>query len=105
MILYTLCLRPVGFILSSIVFLFFSSLILGERKFIDFWAHDTIQEKQAFTDFVDWAFDRWRKDPLMHIYHYGSYEIMWWLCVFLGFASAIIHFPILEKTIYRIQTQ
>ena len=48
---------------------------LGERKFIDFWAHDTIQEKQAFADFVDWAFDRWRKDPLMHIYHYGSYEI------------------------------
>ncbi len=34
MILYTLCLRPVGFILSSILFLFFSSFILGERKFI-----------------------------------------------------------------------
>lgn len=37
--------------------------------------------------------------------YYGSYEIMWWLCVFLGFASALIHFPILEKNIYRIQTQ
>ena len=34
MILYTLCLRPVGFILSSILFLFFSSFILGERKFV-----------------------------------------------------------------------
>ena len=34
MILYTLCLRPVGFILSSILFLFFSSFILGEIKFI-----------------------------------------------------------------------
>ena len=34
MILYTLCLRPVGFILSSILFVFFSSFILGERKFI-----------------------------------------------------------------------
>ena len=34
MILYTLCLRPVGFILSSILFLFFSSFILGERKII-----------------------------------------------------------------------
>ena len=48
---------------------------LGERKFIDFWAHDSIQEKQAFADFVDWVFDRWRKDPSMHIYHYGSYEV------------------------------
>ena len=27
------------------------------------------------TGFVDWAFERWRKDPSMHIYHYGSYEI------------------------------
>ena len=34
MVVYTLCLRPVGFILSSILFLFFSSFILGERKFI-----------------------------------------------------------------------
>ena len=28
---------------------------------------------------------------------YGSYEVMWWACVFLGFASAIMHFPINEK--------
>ena len=28
---------------------------------------------------------------------YGSYEAMWWACVFLGFASAIMHFPINEK--------
>jgi len=34
MIIYTLCLRPVGFILSSVLFLFFASFILGERNFI-----------------------------------------------------------------------
>jgi len=34
MITYTLCLRPVGFILSSVLFLFFASFILGERNFI-----------------------------------------------------------------------
>ena len=34
MVVYTLCLRPVGFILSSILFLFFTSVILGERNFI-----------------------------------------------------------------------
>lgn len=34
MIIYTLCLRPVGFILSSVLFLFLASFILGERSFI-----------------------------------------------------------------------
>jgi superfamily I DNA and/or RNA helicase len=47
----------------------------GERDFRDFWGHDVEEEKKAFTDFVDWAFERWRRDPSMHIYHYGSYEI------------------------------
>jgi len=46
-----------------------------ERKFKDFWGHDTEQEKKAFSDFIDWVFTRWRKDTSMHIYHYGSYEI------------------------------
>ncbi|MDA1323455.1 MAG: TM0106 family RecB-like putative nuclease [Proteobacteria bacterium] len=47
----------------------------GKRTFRDFWAHDQAEEKQAFTDFVDWVFDRWRQDPSMHIYHYASYEV------------------------------
>ena len=34
MIIYTMCLRPVGFILSSVLFLFLASFILGERSFI-----------------------------------------------------------------------
>ncbi len=32
---------------------------------------------------------------------YGSYEVMWWACVFLGFASAVMHFPINEKPIAK----
>src|SRR5207248_7466392 len=24
--------------------------------------------------FIDWVFDRWKKNPAMHIYHYASYE-------------------------------
>ena len=48
---------------------------LGDRQFKDFWGHNVEQEKKAFTDFVDWAFARWREDPSMHIYHYGSYEV------------------------------
>ena len=48
---------------------------IGEREFKDFWGHNAKEEKKAFSDFVDWAFARWRKDPSMHIYHYGSYEV------------------------------
>jgi len=48
---------------------------LGERKFKDFWGHNAEQEKKAFSDFVDWIFTRWRNDPSLHIYHYGSYEV------------------------------
>ena len=33
---------------------------------------------------------------------YGSYELMWWICVFLGFASALIHLPIEEKPVPRL---
>lgn len=47
----------------------------GERAFIDFWAHNPEQEKQAFTAFIQWAYQRWLQDPSMHIYHYANYEI------------------------------
>lgn len=47
----------------------------GERAFIDFWAHTHEQEKQAFKGFIEWAYARWQADPMMHIYHYGHYEI------------------------------
>jgi predicted RecB family nuclease len=45
------------------------------RQFKDFWAHDEEQEKACFQAFISWVYDRWQKDPLMHIYHYASYEI------------------------------
>ena len=47
----------------------------GVRQFRDFWGHNPEEERKAFSDFVDWAFRRWLKDPSMHIYHYGSYEV------------------------------
>lgn len=46
----------------------------GSARFTDFWAHDRRSEKIAFEQFVDWAYDRWRQSPGMHIYHYASYE-------------------------------
>jgi predicted RecB family nuclease len=44
-------------------------------KFNDWWAHDREEEKTAFEGFVDWAYDRWKKNPGMHIYHYAAYEV------------------------------
>jgi len=47
----------------------------GKPKFIDWWAHDAIQEKAAFEQFIDWVHARWKADPAMHIYHYAAYEV------------------------------
>lgn len=47
----------------------------NERQFWERWAHDHQQEKQAFIDFIHFAYERWKQSPGMHIYHYGHYEI------------------------------
>ena len=47
----------------------------GNEQFIDFWAHDRVQEKKAFEGWIDWVFARYQSDPKMHIYHYASYEV------------------------------
>ena len=36
---------------------------------------------------------------------YGSYEIMWWFSVALGFIAALMHMPIKEKTVQRLANQ
>ena len=33
--------------------------------------------------------------------YYGSYEIMWWICVALGLISAVMHIPIVEKPLSK----
>lgn len=43
--------------------------------FLDWWAQSREQERTAFESFVKWAYNRWRQDPTMHIYHYASYEV------------------------------
>ncbi|MEK7856057.1 MAG: TM0106 family RecB-like putative nuclease, partial [Acidobacteriota bacterium] len=47
----------------------------GEYEFTDFWAHDRESEKLAFEQFIDWVYERWLKNPGMHIYHYAPYEV------------------------------
>jgi predicted RecB family nuclease len=46
----------------------------GDPVFLDWWAHDAAQEKQAFEAFMDFVHDRWTRHPDMHIYHYAAYE-------------------------------
>jgi len=36
---------------------------------------------------------------------YGSYEIMWWFSVALGFIAALMHMPIKEKAVQRFANQ
>lgn len=54
-----------------------TTLLAGDAvySFNDWWAHDSSQEKMAFEAFVDWAFERWRRDSSAHIYHYAAYEV------------------------------
>lgn len=51
-----------------------TNLADGSRQYHSWWAHDRAQEKIAFEEFVDFAMDRWQRDPDLHIYHYASYE-------------------------------
>jgi uncharacterized protein len=47
----------------------------GRPVFRDWWAHNHREEKAAFEGFVRWAYERWKKDPTLHIYHYAAYEV------------------------------
>lgn len=46
----------------------------GKWTFKPFWAHDRVQERQAFAEFVDFCVQHRRRHPGAHIYHYASYE-------------------------------
>lgn len=46
----------------------------GSQHYQSWWAHDRAGEKIAFEGFVDFAMDRWQRNPNLHIYHYASYE-------------------------------
>jgi uncharacterized protein len=43
--------------------------------FKDWWAHTPEQEKTAFEGFIDWVYDRWKRDNTLHVYHYANYEV------------------------------
>jgi uncharacterized protein len=43
--------------------------------FVTFWAHDRVQEKKAFEDFIDFVIARLEQYPDAYIYHYAPYEV------------------------------
>ena len=60
---------------GGLEYLFGASYLEGETlHFKDWWAHNEQQEKVIFQHFIDWIYERWQADPLMHIYHYAPYE-------------------------------
>lgn len=49
--------------------------ITRDKQFHEFWAHDRDQEAVAFSQFVQFAYDKLQTDPTAHIYHYAPYEV------------------------------
>jgi uncharacterized protein len=46
----------------------------GQIAYRDWWAHDYEQESAVFKSLINWANERGRQNPGMHIYHYAAYE-------------------------------
>jgi predicted RecB family nuclease len=46
----------------------------GRAQYHGYWALTRQQEKEAFTQFVDFVMARWKIYPDLHIYHYAPYE-------------------------------
>lgn len=45
-----------------------------QGEFVSFWAHNRVEEKLAFEQFIDYVDARLAKYPDAHIYHYAPYE-------------------------------
>lgn len=43
-------------------------------QFRAFWGHDRAGERRAFEEFIDFVFERRRRFPDLHVYHYAAYE-------------------------------
>jgi len=46
----------------------------GALRYEALWAKDRQAEKEAFERLVDWIVERRRRDPGLHVYHYGDHE-------------------------------
>ena len=52
----------------------YGNAINEDPGYICFWATREEEEVSAFKKWLKWAYERWQKNPDLHIYHYGHYE-------------------------------
>ena len=52
----------------------YGNAVNEEPNYICFWATKEEEEVCAFKKWLKWVYDRWQKNPHLHIYHYGHYE-------------------------------
>lgn len=43
-------------------------------EYVECWAESMKDERDAFFDFISFAYEIWKNNPEMHIYHYGHHE-------------------------------
>lgn len=46
----------------------------GELLYKNHWAKNRSEEKKAFSGFMEFVMDRWKRNPDMYIYHFAPYE-------------------------------
>lgn len=46
-----------------------------DSRFKSWWVHDLDEMREVFENFIDWVYERWLRNPNMHIYHYGQFEV------------------------------
>lgn len=52
----------------------YGNAIHEDPQYTCFWAMREQEEASAFKKWLNWAYQRWQKNPGMHIYHYRHYE-------------------------------
>ena len=52
----------------------YGNAVNEEPKYRCFWAENKNKEAAAFKAWIEWVYNRWKKNPSMRIYHYGHYE-------------------------------
>ncbi|MDE0119000.1 MAG: TM0106 family RecB-like putative nuclease [Bdellovibrionales bacterium] len=52
----------------------YGNAVNEDPKYICFWATKEDEEVYAFKKWLKWVYERWQKNPSLHIYHYGHYE-------------------------------
>ncbi|MBI4402894.1 MAG: TM0106 family RecB-like putative nuclease [Deltaproteobacteria bacterium] len=60
---------------GGLVYLFgISQSQKGQPKYQCLWAHDSKAEKSSLEETIDFIYEQWSNNSVLHVYHYGSYD-------------------------------